>query len=84
MPFCVERNDGFSFMEKSLHSKILKKDYVDKFSFLTNIPANLYIYDYLTRYIVRAAKQNQEIYFVNSHDKVIDILKTIPHDEQRV
>lgn len=80
--FDIIMEPSISFYNNMVDIEDPMKDYVDKFSFLTNIPADLYIYDYLTRYIVRAAKQNQEIYFVNSHDKVIDILKTIPHDEQ--
>ena len=72
--FDIIMEPSISFYNNMVDIEDPMKDYVDKFSFLTNIPADLYIYDYLTRYIVRAAKQNQEIYFVNSHDKVIDIL----------
>ena len=56
--------------------------YIDEFSFVANLPANLYQYEYLTKYLMMAQKSVQDIYFISSHEKVIDILRNMPHDEE--
>lgn len=52
------------------------KNYIEEFSFLANIPADLYIYDYLTRYITRAMVNGcRDVYFINSHEAAISCIK---------
>lgn len=52
------------------------KDYIDEFSFLTNVPADLYIYDFLTRYIVHSMLHGcSKVFFINSHETATDIIK---------
>lgn len=58
------------------------KDFVADFSFLTTMPADLYQYEYLTRFIIMAQKYVKDnIYFITDHKYVIDILKKLPHNE---
>ena len=40
------------------------KDFVKDFSFLTNLPADLYQYEHLTRYIIRSLKNVCQIHFI--------------------
>lgn len=55
------------------------EDYVEQFSFITNLPADLYIYEYLTRCILLSLQHNvKKIYFIDGHDKIIN---AIPKDE---
>lgn len=59
------------------------KDFVEEFSFLTNLPADLYQYEYLTRYIIKTIKNVKEVFFISDHKDVIKILQDkIPKDEQ--
>ena len=57
------------------------KDFVKDFSFLTNLPADLYQYEHLTRYIIRSLKNVCQIHFITSHEKIVPILESLPHDE---
>lgn len=49
------------------------KEWVDNYSFIANIPADLYIYEYLTRIIMEVAPQ-ADTYFISNHKSVVDIL----------
>lgn len=54
------------------------KDYIEEFSYLTNIPADLYIYDYITRYITKTMVGGcRKVYFINSHESAAKILKEL-------
>lgn len=56
-------------------------DVIEEFGFIANIPADLYKYEYLTRYIIRSLENVTDVYFISNHGSVVDILKKIPHDE---
>lgn len=79
--FDIIMKPSIEFYNDMISDEEPMKSYIEDFSFLANIPADLYIYDYLTRYIVRAAKNNTEIYFIDSHEKIVDIIKELPKDE---
>lgn len=47
---------------------------IDDFTFLTNIPAELFIYDYLTQYILKCLRHTNNIYFIKSHEEAVRII----------
>jgi hypothetical protein len=51
----------------------------EDFPFLPEFPADLYIYEYLTRYILSVAKQNKKIYFIDDHSEVVQFFETPPY-----
>ena len=51
-------------------------DLYNEFNWLPNsIPANLYLYEYLTNYILCCKKANVPIHFIDSHDEIIQYIK---------
>lgn len=76
--FDIIMKPSISFYNNMVDVDTPMKDYIDEFSFLTNIPADLYIYDYLTRYIIKSMNRGcRKIYFINSHESAVEIIKTL-------
>lgn len=79
--FDIIMEPSISFYNNLVDIENPVEDYIKDFSFIANIPANLDIYEYLTRFIIQSLENVTKVYFVSSHDSIINILKQIPHDE---
>lgn len=81
--FDIIMKPSISFYNDMVDVENPLKDYVEEFSYLTNIPADLYIYDFISRYITKSMVGGcRNVYFINSHESAVDIIEKLPKDEE--
>lgn len=49
---------------------------LDKYPYMNNMQGDLFIYEYLTRFIVQTIKEidQSNVYFITSHEQIVDII----------